>query len=125
MSALSQPEGYAMHRRKLEIAYRYREALRLRNWHDVKDTIAEYRSVRSTICPAYLDGAKEIQGFADAKGCVSFPLGAGGGGGILVFSPAPEVLESLRKEIGEVYRDIPVRIKQHGHELLHLPLEEE
>jgi len=125
MRALSRPDGYAMHRRKLDLAYRFREALRLRNWSDVKNAIMAYREVRRHICPAYLDGAKEIQGFADAKGCVSFPLGAGGGGGILVFSSAPDALTSLRREIGDVYREIPFKIKQRGHELLNLPLDME
>lgn len=123
LRALTQSAGYAMHHQKLDIAYRFREAVRLRNWADVTDSIMEYREVRSRICPAYLDGSEEIQGFAEAKGCVSFPLGAGGGGGILVFSSDPEALKLLRREIREVYREIPFTIKQRGHELLNLPLE--
>jgi len=124
MRALSQQEGYQNHRRKLEIAYRFREAMRLRNWGEVVDTFNEYRKVRASICAAYLDGAEEILGFADAKGCAAFPLGAGGGGGILVFADNPEALQSLREEIAYVYREIPFKIRRRGHELLNLPLEE-
>jgi galactokinase/mevalonate kinase-like predicted kinase len=122
LRALTQSAGYSMHRQKLDIAYRFREAIRLRNWNDVKHSIVEYRQVRSAICPAYVNGSEEIQGFAEAYGCVSFPLGAGGGGGTLVFSPQPDALETLRKEIREVYREIPFRIKERGHEFLNLPI---
>ncbi len=125
MRALTLPEGYIEHRKKLDIAYRFCEALRLQRWGDVMDSIDEYRQVRAAICPAYLDCAKEIQGFANARRCASFPLGAGGGGGVLVFAPEPVSLQSLRREIGTIYREIPFRIKERGHDLLHLPLEKE
>lgn len=123
--ALTQHEGYSQHRLKLDIAYRFREGLRLRKWGDVKESIEEYRKVRTAICPSYLNGANEIQGFANACGCVVFPLGAGGGGGILVFAPEPEAIQSFRKEIAGVYNEIPYKIKKRGHDLLNLPLEQE
>ncbi|NQT39427.1 MAG: GHMP kinase [Planctomycetes bacterium] len=125
MRALTSHEGYRQHQRKLDIAYRFREGLRLRQWDDVMESIDEYRQVRTAICPAYMDGAKEIQGFANAKDCVAFPLGAGGGGGILVFAREPASLQSLRREIGTVYREIPFKIKDRGHDLVNLPLEKE
>ena len=97
----------------------------MRQWDEMVNSIKEYRDVRSAICPAYLDGAAEIQGFADATDCVAFPLGAGGGGGILVSARDRAALQSLRQDIGTVYREIPFRIRERGHDLLNLPLEKE
>jgi len=125
MRALSQPEGYRMHKLKLDIAYRFREGLRLRQWNDVHESIREYQEVRTSLCPGYMDGAREIQGFARERECVVFPLGAGGGGSILVFGPDPESLLSLRQELGSVYREILFKIQPRGHEILNLPLQEE
>lgn len=118
MKALSQPEGYQLHKLKLDIAYRFRESLRLSQWNDAGECIREYQEVRSSLCSAYMDGAKEIQGFARERGCVVFPLGAGGGGGVLVFSSDPQALLALRKDLGDVYREIPFKIQPRGHEIL-------
>ena len=122
MRALRSEEGYSKHQRKLDIAYRFSEGIRLQQWDDVMDAIDEYRQVRTTLCPGYLDGAKEIQGFADAKDCIAFPLGAGGGGGIFVFAQEAASLNSLRQDISAVYREIPFKIKDRGHDLLNIPL---
>lgn len=125
VDALSQPEGYRLNKRKLDIAYRFREGLRLSQWNNVGEAIKEYQEIRTRLCASYMDGAKEIQGFAHERECVVFPLGAGGGGGILVFAPEPQSLHSLRRELGEMYREIPFKIQPHGHEILNLPFEEE
>jgi galactokinase/mevalonate kinase-like predicted kinase len=125
VDALSEPEGYRLSKRMLDIAYRYREGIRLSQWNRVAETIKEYQEIRACLCASYMDGAKEIQGFAHERGCVVFPLGAGGGGGILVFGPNPCSLDSLRQDLGEMYREIPFKIKPHGHKILNLPFEEE
>jgi D-glycero-alpha-D-manno-heptose-7-phosphate kinase len=125
ISALYELQGYQLHKRKLDIAYRFREALRLSEWEAVRESIQEYQEVRTSLCPAYMDGAKEIQGFAHEKECVAFPLGAGGGGGILVFGPDPPSLLALREELRGVYREIPYKIQARGHEVLNLPFQEE
>ncbi|MGD0822714.1 MAG: GHMP kinase [Desulfomonilia bacterium] len=125
VNALYQQEGYRLHKLKLDIAYRFREGLRLNHWNDVRETIKDYQEVRSLLCPAYMDGAKELQGFAREAECVVFPLGAGGGGGILVFGHDPESLAVLRQELRGVYREIPFKIQPHGHEIKNLPLQEE
>lgn len=124
-NALSQKEGYRLHKLKLDIAYRFREGLRLRQWTDVFDSIKEYVEIRISLCSAYMDGATEIQGFANDKGCIAFPLGAGGGGGVFIFGPDPQSLSDLRKEIGDVYREIPFKLKEHGHEIINIPNKEE
>jgi D-glycero-alpha-D-manno-heptose-7-phosphate kinase len=54
-----------------------------------------------------------------AKSCNStvFPLGAGGGGGVLLFSPNPESLDKLREDLAGVYNEIPFKIRSGGHEI--------
>jgi D-glycero-alpha-D-manno-heptose-7-phosphate kinase len=121
-NALSTPDGYRLHARKPEIAYLFREGLRLRRWDQVLDSIRQYRSIRVELCSDYMAGAEEIAGRAEAKGCTIFPLGAGGGGGVLVFSSEPEALAALREDLNAWYREVPLRIKPRGHELLNLPL---
>ncbi len=123
-NALSQKEGYCLHKQKLDIAYRFREGLRLSKWSDVLESIKEYVEVRISLCSEYMDGSMEIQGFADKHGCIAFPLGAGGGGGIFLFGVDPQSLSDLRKELEVVYREIPFKLKEHGHEILNLPLQE-
>ena len=120
--ALSTPEGYKLHSKKPEIAYEFREGLRLRKWDQVLKSIQAYREVRTALCDDYLEGAREILGRAEAKGCTAFPLGAGGGGGIFIFSPEPKSLQLLREDLREIYREIPFRIKAEGHELINLPI---
>lgn len=122
-SALSTLEGYKLHMKKPEIAYQFREGLRLRKWDQVLESIRRYRKIRTALCPDYMNGAREILGRAEAKKCTAFPLGAGGGGGILVFSVEPEFLQALREDLRNIYREIPFRIKAGGHELINLPIE--
>lgn len=124
-NALYQKKGYSLHKLKLDIAYRFREGLRLRQWADVFDSIKEYVEIRISLCAAYMDGATEIQSFANDKGCIAFPLGAGGGGGVFIFGPDPQSLSVLKKELGDVYREIPFKLKEHGHEIINIPNEEE
>ncbi len=121
--ALSTLEGYQLHRTKLEMAYQFREGLRLRKWGQVLEAIKEYQEVRTRLCAQYMEGAREILGFANDRGCVAFPLGAGGGGGILVFGPDPDSLCKLREDLRDTYRDIPYKIKSKGYELINLPIE--
>ncbi len=125
MNALYQLKGYIIHKAKLDIAYHFREGLRLQNWSSVFESIKEYQELRTSLCSAYMDGAKEIQGFAYEKGGVAFPLGAGGGGSILVFSPDPQSLIDLKQELSEVYREIPIKLKEKGHEIINIPSQEE
>jgi D-glycero-alpha-D-manno-heptose-7-phosphate kinase len=122
---LSKPDGFRLLKVKLDIAYRFREGLRLCKWSDVCQSIKEYQEVRTSLCPEYMRGAIEMQNLARITGCVVFPLGAGGGGGILVFGANPESLSVLRKELAEVYREIPFKIRSCGHEIINLPLQEE
>ena len=121
LDALKNPEGYKVHSKKLEIAYQFREGLRLRKWDHVLKSIQAYRDIRITLCPDYMGGAREILERAEIRGCTAFPLGAGGGGGIFIFSPDPKALQLLREDLRDVYREIPFRLKAKGHELINLP----
>lgn len=121
--ALSTLEGYKLHKSKLEIAYQFREALRLRKWDQALESIRRYREVRTTLCSDYMEGARELLGRAEAKKCTAFPLGAGGGGGILIFSSDPVSLRELKDDLQGIYREIPFTIKSKGHELINLPIE--
>ncbi len=122
-NALLKPEGYKLHAKKPEIAYQFREGLRTRKWLQVLDSIREYRQIRTALCGEYLQGANEILGRAELRGCTAFPLGAGGGGGVLVFGPDPEALQELRKDLENIYREIPFRIRPRGHEFFNLPIQ--
>jgi len=121
-NALTTSEGYELHAKKIEIAYQFREGLRLRKWVHVLNSIRAYREIRTTLCSDYMMGAEEITGRAEAVGCETFPLGAGGGGGVFVFSPDPESLQMLREDLKNIYREIPFKIKSRGHELINLPI---
>ncbi|MFC2110861.1 GHMP kinase [Bacteroidota bacterium] len=119
--ALSKIEGYKLHKSKLEIAYLFREGLRLNKWEQVLTSIGKYRKIRTKLCEAYMDGAREILGHALEHGSEAFPLGAGAGGGILVFSPYPESIIKLKEIFTGVYREIPIKIKSKGHEIYNIP----
>lgn len=121
-NALLTQNGYKLHYKKLEIAYQFREGLRLCNWDQILESIQEYRKIRTVLCPEYMDGAREILELAEAKNCTAFPLGAGGGGGVLVFSISPQSLKELKNEIRSIYREITFKIKEKGHELINLPI---
>ena len=120
--ALLTVSGYSLHSKKPEIAYNFREGIRLRRWDRVTEAINEYRKIRTLLCSDYLAGAHEIIGHSEAKGGSAFPLGAGGGGGVFVFCSDPQKMSVLKKEMKDVYREIPIKILSSGHELINLPL---
>ena len=68
-----------------------------------------------------MKGSEEILELAKLKGCTVFPLGAGGGGAVLIFSAEPAHLRELKKELGN-YKEIIFKIKKKGHELFNLPV---
>jgi len=58
-----------------------------------------------------MEGAKEIRGFAEDRGCAAFPLGTGRGGGVVVFAAEPDSLCKLREDLQDTYRKISFKIK--------------
>ena len=116
-NALSTKTGYRQHFKKMEIAYRFREGLRLQKWDHVLDSVEKYRKIRTKLCRDYMEGSMDLYEIARSHNCTVFPLGAGGGGGILLFSPDPESLESLRGDLQGIYREIPFKIRSKGYEI--------
>jgi galactokinase/mevalonate kinase-like predicted kinase len=116
--ALTTPEGFSLHKKKPQIAYEFREALRLRKWEQAVESIREYREIRTSLWPRYMEGAEEIAKIACSPGSEVFPLGAGGGGAVLVFAANPNDLEALRLNFKGKYDEIPFKLKPKGHELI-------
>jgi D-glycero-alpha-D-manno-heptose-7-phosphate kinase len=119
VQALSDPSEYGELSGKIEAVYAYREGLRLKDWPAVTEAIRKFRDVRTDLCPDYMTGAEELHAWAEGAGAAVFPLGAGGGGGALVFCESPEGLVVLREKMGSAYREIEYRIRSSGHELIH------
>lgn len=122
VEALGDPAGLEAIDRKLEAAYAYREALRRREWSSVTGAIRAYRATRTELCSDYMTGADELHAWAEEAGGAVFPLGAGGGGGVLVWHEEPGGLARLRERVAVRYREIPFRIRSCGHDLENLPL---
>lgn len=114
---LTERSGMLLHRQKLGLAYEYREGLRLMDWGKVSGSIKEYRNIRISLCKDYMDaGCWDIQKQCEKQGAESFPLGAGGGGVVLVFSKDPSGLSELLQILQKTYRNIDFSIRSKGHE---------
>jgi D-glycero-alpha-D-manno-heptose-7-phosphate kinase len=116
-NALRAEDGYKHHFKKMEVAYRFREGLRLQKWGHVLDSMVKYREIRTKLCRDYMAGSMDLLERAESHNCTAFPLGAGGGGGVLLFSPDPKSLESLRGDLQGIYREIPFKIRSKGYEI--------
>jgi D-glycero-alpha-D-manno-heptose-7-phosphate kinase len=101
----------------MKVAYEFREGLRLQKWQHVLESIDEYREIRTNLCEGYMESSQDLLERAKRFNCTAFPLGAGGGGGVLLFSPEPGSLEELREDLKGLYREIPFKIRSRGHEI--------
>ena len=120
---LSDRAGYALHLTQIRTAHEFREGIRLKDWWQVKTSIREYVKVRTELCPDYMTSeCWDIQGQCESHEAESFPLGAGGGGAVFIFSPSPEKLLELDRALSPVYRRIPFNLRARGHEFKNLPL---
>jgi D-glycero-alpha-D-manno-heptose-7-phosphate kinase len=119
---LSDLEGYDLHLRKLGVAYEFREGLRKKDWSRVCKAIREYAQTRVKLCPDYMTSeCWDIQGYCEDHDAESFPLGAGGGGAVLIFAPSPERLAELDKVLTQAYRRIDFNLRTKGHDFENLP----
>jgi D-glycero-alpha-D-manno-heptose-7-phosphate kinase len=116
-NALQTETGYKLHSKKMKVAYEFREGLRLQKWDHVMDSIDKYRKIRFHLCEGYMEGSEDLLERAKRFNSTVFPLGAGGGGGILLFSEDPESLKDLREDLQGIYREIPFKILPKGHEI--------
>ena len=108
----------ALHQQKLDLAYRFREALRQLDWSEMIVATEEYRRIRTRLCSEYMAGARPIHSIARKHGGTAFPLGAGGGGATLVLVPDPAGLEALRKKFSSAKSEIALKVRKVGHERL-------
>jgi galactokinase/mevalonate kinase-like predicted kinase len=116
-NALLTESGYNLHFKKMKIAYDFREGLRLQKWDHVMESIDKYREIRTMLCEGYMKNSIDLLERAKSCNCTTFPLGAGGGGGVLLFSPNPESLVRLREDLKGIYNEIPFKIRSSGHEI--------
>ena len=112
---LATKAGHALHQRKLELAYRFREGLRKRDWKAAIAATEEYRQVRTRLCSDYMTGAGKILHAARRHGGTAFPLGAGGGGGVLTLCPEPNGVKQLREGLNGSFREILFSVLADGH----------
>lgn len=119
-NALSTEVGYKLHSKKMKVAYDFREGLRQKKWDQVLESIDEYRRIRTKLCEGYMENSRDLLEHAQSYSSTAFPLGAGGGGGVLLFSPEPESLEKLREDVKGIYREIPFKIRSKGHEIINI-----
>jgi len=114
--------GMKGHQKKLAIAYDYREGLRTKDWERVNASIREYRRIRTELCEDYMcKPCWEIQGQCERFGAESFPLGAGGGGAVMVFCPDPSSFKKLTPILKDAYRIIDFNICSVGHAFENIP----
>ena len=116
---LQTEEGYKLHRKKCGLAYEFRGALRQKNWEAATASIKRYQELRTLLCPAYMSaGCWEIEEACREYRGVSFPLGAGGGGTVMVYSSDPEALQKINSKIK--HSRIDFKILQRGHKTKNL-----
>jgi galactokinase/mevalonate kinase-like predicted kinase len=108
----------------MKVAYEFREGLRLQKWQHVLESIDKYREIRTNLCEGYMESSRDLLERAKSFNSTAFPMGAGGGGGVLLFSPEPESLEELREDLKGVYREISFKIRSKGHEISNVDLGE-
>jgi galactokinase/mevalonate kinase-like predicted kinase len=123
-NALLTKRGYKLHSQKMKVAYEFREGLRLQKWQHVLESIDKYREIRTNLCEGYMESSRDLLERAKSFNSTAFPMGAGGGGGVLLFSPEPESLEELREDLKGVYREISFKIRSKGHEISNVDLGE-
>ena len=116
-NALLTQLGYNLHFKKMEVAYEFREGLRLQKWDHILESIVKYRKIRTKLCEGYMENSLDLLKRAESFNCTIFPLGAGGGGGVLLFSTKSEDLEELSEDLKGIYSEIPFKIRSSGHEI--------
>jgi len=121
-NALQTREGYKLHSQKMKIAYEFSEGLRLHKWDRVIESIDKYRKIRVNLCEEYMGGSVDLLERSMECNCTAFPLGAGGGGAVFLFSPDPESMEDLRDNLKGNYNEIPFKIRSKGHEIINVDL---
>ena len=114
---LEDKEGYLLHKSKLEMAFSFREGIRLHDWSRACSSVKKYREIRTELCEGYMPKeCKDLQELCEKYHTESFPLGAGGGGVVLLFSDDPDNIAKLDKNLKSRFRRIPFNLRNKGHE---------
>lgn len=112
---LGRIQGFKLHQRKCELAYKFKQGIKNKNWQALVEPIREYRKIRTKLCSHYMsEQAWEIEKMCSRNKAVSFPLG-GGGGTIMVYSPDPRNLEKMRPRLSDKFKYIDYKILSRGH----------
>jgi galactokinase/mevalonate kinase-like predicted kinase len=114
-NALLTQAGYNLHFKKMKVAYKFREGIRQKKWDHVHESIADYCKIRTKLCDGYMESSRDLLELSENYNSTAFPLGAGGGGGVLLYSSDPQSLEKLKDELRDVYTEIPFKILSQGH----------
>jgi D-glycero-alpha-D-manno-heptose-7-phosphate kinase len=120
VEALGDTARYRRIHQKLDAAYGYREGIRLHDWDAVAEAMESYRDARTALCEDYMIGARGMHEVATSHGGAVFPLGAGGGGSVLVFHPDPAGLEAIRERLTGTNREVSFALRSTGHDFLNL-----
>ncbi len=114
-------EGAGIHAEKPRLAYLAAEALRQQDWALYARAVAEYRSLRATLCVEYLSGQDELADRCHDSGLEYFPLGAGTGTCLVVGEKAQAITQlkeyftaSADAQTGRLA--MPFRIREKGVE---------
>ena len=67
-----------------------------------------------------MESSQDILERVESCNCAAFLLGAGGGGGVLLYSTEPESLEKLRDDFRGVYNEISFKIRSKGHIIVNI-----
>jgi len=117
---LKKVQGFKLHRKKIDLAYDYKEALRTKSWEAAVEPIRQYREIRTQLCENYMSKpAWEIEEICQKYDAASFPVG-GGGGSSLVYSPDPKILTLIRNILKDDFKLIDYQILPYGHKVENL-----
>src|SRR3989338_7024013 len=115
IAALKTTNGYLLHKQKCELAYKFREALRNKDWKLIRAPIEEYRQIRTQLCSYYMsDAHNELNRIVNEHNAVCFPMG-GGGGSVLVYAENPDDLKRLRSVLSQKFRYLEFDFIPYGH----------
>ena len=106
---------HLLHKQKCELAYKFREALRNKDWKLIRAPIEEYRQIRTQLCSYYMsDAHNELNRIVNEHNAVCFPMG-GGGGSVLVYAENPDDLKRLRSVLSQKFRYLEFDFIPYGH----------
>ena len=124
MKAWRDPGQVGHHLRKRVLAHDASEALRHGDWSTYCGAVREYRTIRTNLCEAYLNGQDELRDLCDRFEAEYFPLGGGSGTCMVcaedegaVKAVVDAVNETAAPEVGRT--TLPFAVREDGLQMLH------